>query len=173
MITPTTVAGGSQNSASTPVTFSASGGTAPYTWALASGALPVGMSFNPATQTLSGTPSASGTFTFALSATDASGFVGAATYSFAVAALTPPTISNVADVSTAEDTATSAIAFTLSDAQTAAAALTVTATSSNQTLVPDATLALGGSGANRTLTAHRHRRERCAHHLRCRRPRDR
>lgn len=37
-------------------TLAASGGTAPYTWALAQGSLPPGLSFDPARATLSGTP---------------------------------------------------------------------------------------------------------------------
>ena len=65
---------------------------------------------------------------------------------------TAPTISNVADQSTDEDTATGAIPFTVGDAQTAAGALAVTASSSNTALVPNANIVLGGSGANRTIT---------------------
>ena len=42
--------------------------------------------------------------------------------------------------------------FTIGDAETAAASLTVSGTSSNQTLVPNANIVFGGSGANRTVT---------------------
>lgn len=66
---------------------------------------------------------------------------------------TVPTISNVLDQSTTEDTPTAAIAFTVGDTQSALTDLVVTATSSNQTLVPNAGLVLGGSGAGRTVTA--------------------
>lgn len=65
---------------------------------------------------------------------------------------TPPSISNVEDQVTSEDTVTGAIAFTVSDTQTAAGSLVVTATSSNTTLVPNANVVLGGSGTNRTVT---------------------
>lgn len=65
---------------------------------------------------------------------------------------TPPTISNVTDQATSEDTPTSAIAFTVGDLQTAAGSLVVTASSSNSTLVPVSNIVLGGSGANRTVT---------------------
>ena len=44
------------------------------------------------------------------------------------------------------------MSFTIGDAETAATSLTLTATSSNQTLVPDANIVFGGSGANRTVT---------------------
>jgi hypothetical protein len=59
-----------------------------------------------------------------------------------------PSISNQI---TNEDTATSAIPFTISDPDTAAAILSMTATSHNQALIPDGSIQLGGSGANRTI----------------------
>ena len=62
-----------------------------------------------------------------------------------------PTISAIADQTPNEDTATGAIAFTVGDVETAAGSLTVTATSGNQTLVPDGNITLGGSGASRTI----------------------
>lgn len=55
----------------------ASGGTAPYTYAVASGALPPGLSLNASTGSLSGTPTASGSFTFSVRATDSSSGAGA------------------------------------------------------------------------------------------------
>lgn len=63
-----------------------------------------------------------------------------------------PTISNIADQSVAFQTPTGAIAFTVGDTETPAADLVVTATSSNQPLVPNGGIVLGGSGANRTIT---------------------
>lgn len=63
-----------------------------------------------------------------------------------------PTISAIADQATSQNVATAAIPFTVGDAQTAASALIVTAVSSNQTLVPNAAVTLGGSGASRTVT---------------------
>jgi len=65
---------------------------------------------------------------------------------------TPPTISNIGNQTTTTGTATAPLAFTVGDAQTAAGSLTVTASSSNTTLVPASGLLLGGSGANRTVT---------------------
>ena len=41
--------------------------------------------------------------------------------------------------------------FTVSDVETDAASLLVTASSSDQTLLPDGNIVLGGSGANRTV----------------------
>ncbi len=63
----------------------------------------------------------------------------------------PPTISNITDKTTNEDTATGAIPFTVGDVELNPANLTVTATSSDTTLVPAGNIALGGAGANRTI----------------------
>ena len=64
---------------------------------------------------------------------------------------TPPTISNITDKTTNEDTATGDIPFTVGDAESNIDYLTITATSSNTALVPDENIFLGGSGANRTI----------------------
>ena len=63
-----------------------------------------------------------------------------------------PTISNITDRSVAGGTSSGAIAFTIGDVETSAASLTVSASSSNQTLVPSSAIVLGGSGSSRTIT---------------------
>jgi len=70
---------------------------------------------------------------------------------FAATGNTPPTISTVADQNIAANTSTAAQAFTVNDSETPVANLTVAAVSSNTTLVPNANIALGGSGGNRTV----------------------
>lgn len=65
-------------------TITASGGTAPYTFAIAGGALPAGLSLNPATGLISGTPLVSGIFNVTIRATDAAGCQGARTYELAI-----------------------------------------------------------------------------------------
>jgi hypothetical protein len=65
---------------------------------------------------------------------------------------TAPTISAIADQTTPEDTPTGPIAFTVGDAETAPGSLSVRAVSSDPTILADAGIAFGGSGANRTLT---------------------
>ena len=62
-----------------------------------------------------------------------------------------PTTTAIADQTPNEDTATGPIAFTVGDVETAAGSLIITATSNDQTLVPDANITLGGSGMNRTI----------------------
>ncbi|MDO7851691.1 putative Ig domain-containing protein [Hymenobacter convexus] len=73
-LTPNTLLNGTQGTAYSQ-TLTASGGTAPYSYALISGALPTGLSLTG--NTISGIPSASGTFNFTVAATDASTGAGA------------------------------------------------------------------------------------------------
>lgn len=64
----------------------------------------------------------------------------------------PPAISDVANLTLDEDQTSDAVGFTIADADTDLGALTVIAESTNQTLIPNASLILGGSGGNRTIT---------------------
>ncbi|GAB3255781.1 putative Ig domain-containing protein [Chitinimonas naiadis] len=79
-------------------TVSASGGSAPYTFAVSAGSLPLGLNLNVTTGVVSGTPTAAGTANFTVQATDANHFVGTRVYSFTVAAPTiavaPASLSN-------------------------------------------------------------------------------
>lgn len=63
-----------------------------------------------------------------------------------------PTISTIGDQVIGQGTATSAIAFTIDDAEDAESALTLGKSSSNLTLVPLNGITFGGSGASRTVT---------------------
>ena len=69
-----------------------------------------------------------------------------------VAVNSAPTITAIADLGIVQDTSTGAIPFTIGDPDSAIGSLNVGATSSDQTVVPDANIALGGSGASRTIT---------------------
>lgn len=52
--------------------FSANGGTSPYTWTLQSGSLPPGVAFNGSTGSLSGMPTTAGSYTLIVQAKDSS-----------------------------------------------------------------------------------------------------
>jgi len=54
-------------------TLAASGGTAPYSWAITNGALPAGLSLAASSGAISGTPTAAGTSSFAAQVTDSQG----------------------------------------------------------------------------------------------------
>ena len=64
-----TLTAGAQTVAYGPVAFTATGGTGPYTYAVTGGALPGGLTLSTG-GSLSGTPTASGTFSFTVTATD-------------------------------------------------------------------------------------------------------
>jgi len=108
-----------------------------------------------ASRTLSLTPAAnaSGSATITLTLMDASGATATDTFVVTVTAVNDlPTISDVADQSTAEDLAISGIPVTVGDVETPAADLTVTATSSNIALFPTGSIVVSGTGASRTLS---------------------
>jgi len=64
---------------------------------------------------------------------------------------TAPTLSTLTNVYTVSNTAFAPISFNISDAEESADLLTVTATSSDQTVIPDANLNVTAAGADRTL----------------------
>ncbi len=93
----TALAGGTLGTPYSAAITPASGGTAPYAYAVTVGALPGGLNLNTATGAITGTPSALGTFNFSITATDSSTGTGPYTatraYSIVVVAV-PPTASN-------------------------------------------------------------------------------
>lgn len=95
-ITPPTLPDGSVGTLYTQ-TLTATGGAGPYTFSLASGALPTGLSISPAGN-LTGTPSAAGVFNFTISAQDSGGCVGVQSYTITTTcpaiALSPATLPN-------------------------------------------------------------------------------
>jgi hypothetical protein len=64
---------------------------------------------------------------------------------------TPPTPTAIPNQSIQEDTSSAPISFTISDAETSATDLSVSAQSSNPVLVPNNNITFGGTGSNRTL----------------------
>ena len=78
-----------QMGAAYQATLSASGGTTPYSWSLASGSLPAGLSLNSASGVISGTPSASGTSSFTVQVTDSASKAAQQPLSIAISASSP------------------------------------------------------------------------------------
>jgi hypothetical protein len=85
-------AGGTQNTIYSG-NLTASGGTAPYTYAISSGSLPPGLSISPATGAITGTPTTSGSYSFTASAVDAKNDTDTASCSLSISAVsnTPTT----------------------------------------------------------------------------------
>jgi len=65
---------------------------------------------------------------------------------------TPPVISAIANQSTTQDVAIAAIPFTISDQESPASSLTLSASSSNPTLIPTGNIVFGGSDGDRTVS---------------------
>jgi len=106
-----------------------------------------------ANRTITVTPAANhaGTTTITLTVSDGS-LTASTTFVLTVTGVQgAPAISAMANQTTNEDTSTPAQPFTIGDVDTAASNLTVSGSSSNTTLVPNANVAFGGSGANRTV----------------------
>ncbi len=71
-------------------TLAASGGLTPYTWSIMAGALPGGLTLNTGTGVISGTPNASGTFSFIVEVTDDCTQTATAGLSITIAAAPAP-----------------------------------------------------------------------------------
>ncbi|MFN8023531.1 MAG: collagen-binding domain-containing protein [Acidimicrobiales bacterium] len=87
--TPSSLAAGQVGTAYTSVTFTASGGLAPYTWSASN--LHTGLSLSSA-GVLSGTPTSNGTRTVTVTVTDAGGVSSSRTYGLTVNGAVCPTI---------------------------------------------------------------------------------
>jgi hypothetical protein len=99
-VSPTSLAAATVNTAYS-ATVSATGGSGSYTFAVSSGSLPSWLTLNSTTGVLSGTPTATGTWTFTIKATDgnSSSLSGSAAYTLTASAatnltITPPTLAN-------------------------------------------------------------------------------
>ncbi|HSM51820.1 MAG TPA: IPTL-CTERM sorting domain-containing protein [Thermoanaerobaculia bacterium] len=66
-------------------TVSATGGAEPYTYDVTSGALPTGLTIDPATGAITGVPTEVGDFVFVITATDANGCPGSMSYAVSIA----------------------------------------------------------------------------------------
>ena len=97
-VTTTTLASGTLGTAYSR-TVAATGGTGSYTWAVTAGSLPTGLSLGSGNGTISGTPTAAGTFTFTVRATDGASRTGSASLSITVAAALPGTFNKTSPTS--------------------------------------------------------------------------
>jgi uncharacterized protein YhjY with autotransporter beta-barrel domain len=115
--------------------ITAAGGTAPYTYSISVGSLPAGLTLNSSSGLISGTPTAGGTASFTLRATDSSTGTGAPfsvtqAFSFTVAAPTlAAPIAGAKNVTAAYNTATT---ISLSSVLTGGAAVSLTVVSGPQ-----------------------------------------
>jgi hypothetical protein len=101
-VAPATLPNGTQSTAYSQ-TLTASGGTAPYRFTITAGALPTGLTL-ASTGTLAGTPTASGSFNFTVTAADASAvpgpYSGTRSYTLTIAAPAVTAVTWIGAVST-------------------------------------------------------------------------
>ncbi|MSU60946.1 MAG: VCBS repeat-containing protein, partial [Pedosphaera sp.] len=105
------------------------------------------------TVTVSPATGQEGTTTITVTVKDTEGQTGTRAFVFATAIPQndAPTITAISNQTTTPGQSTAQISFTVADKETAASLLLVTSSSSNKTLVPDANVFLGGTGATRTV----------------------
>lgn len=80
-------------------TITAGGGSSPYTFQITAGVLPTGLSLNGTTGVISGTPTATGTSSVTIQATDSYSYVGSTTFSLTISTQTTGGASNYGYVS--------------------------------------------------------------------------
>jgi uncharacterized protein YhjY with autotransporter beta-barrel domain len=132
---PTALAGGTLGAAYSSAITPASGGTAPYAYAVTAGALPGGLTLNASTGAITGTPSALGTFNFSITATDSSTGTGpyTATQAYAITVIdVPPTAAN-SSLTVAYNAPATNVPLTLGGG--AATSLTITVPPTNGTAI--------------------------------------
>lgn len=98
-------------------------------------------------------PNATGSATVTLTVTDGSAGQAQSSFVFTVDPVNDlPSITAISNQTFAEGASTPSLAFTVGDIETAPGSLTVTATSSNTTLIPLGNIVFGGSGTARNVT---------------------
>jgi uncharacterized protein YhjY with autotransporter beta-barrel domain len=146
-ITPTTLPDGTQGAAYSQ-TLGATGGTAPYTYAISAGSLPAGLSLNTSTGVISGTPSTSGTSNLTVTATDANSATGSRAYSLVINGLAP--VANAVSATVAANSSANPITLNITggaatSVAVASAASHGTATASGTSITYTPTAGFSGS----------------------------
>jgi hypothetical protein len=77
------------------LTLTGAGGTAPYSWSIVAGSLPTGLSLNPFTGIVSGSPTTLGTFTYNVQLADNAGSKAVKTFNTSILATLPTALSVV------------------------------------------------------------------------------
>ena len=76
-------------------TLTASGGTTPYTWSIPSGTLPSGLTLNSNSGIISGTPTATGTFSFVAQVSDAGSPIETTTKPLSITIISVPLVTTI------------------------------------------------------------------------------
>ncbi|ENY80937.1 hemagglutinin-like protein [Sphingopyxis sp. MC1] len=137
----TPLAAGQVGTAYSATITAASGGTAPYGYAVTGGSLPGGVTLDPATGSLSGTPTAAGSFSFRITATDSS--TGSGPYSafndYAIDIAVAPPVANAVSATIGYGSGSTGVTLSLSGGAATSVAIVTppshgTATASGTTI---------------------------------------
>ena len=79
-------------------TLSAAGGLPPYAWSMTSGSLPPGLTVQPGTATISGTPLAAGSFNFSVVVSDSASPKAAVVLNLNILVVTPESVPHISTV---------------------------------------------------------------------------
>jgi alpha-tubulin suppressor-like RCC1 family protein/sugar lactone lactonase YvrE/uncharacterized protein YfcZ (UPF0381/DUF406 family) len=94
-----------------------------------------------------------GSATVTIIATDAGGLTDSDSFSIDITEVNDaPTVTSISSLSLTENASSSAITFTITDLESNATDLTVTASSSNTSLVDNSNIVIGGTDASRTIS---------------------
>jgi large repetitive protein len=121
----TSLAGGSVGTGYSASITAASGGTAPYSYAVTAGAMPGGLTLSAASGAITGTPSAAGTFNFSITATDSSTGTGpyTATQSYSITVIDLPPIANASSLTVAYNAAATPVTLNITGGTPTAVAI--------------------------------------------------
>ena len=127
---PTTLPDGTLGAAYSATLNAASGGTAPYGYAITAGALPTGLTLNASTGEIGGTPSALGTFNFSITATDSSTGTGpyTTTQAYAITIIDVPPVANPVSATVAYDSSANPITLNITGGAATSVAIASAAT---------------------------------------------
>ncbi len=139
LLPATPLAGGTLGAAYSAAITPASGGIAPYSYAVTAGALPGGLNLNAATGAVTGTPSALGTFNFSITATDSSTGTGpyTATQSYSIVVIDVPPVANAVASTVAYNAAATPVTLNITGGT--AASVAVATPASNGTAIATGT----------------------------------
>ncbi|MFC0588208.1 putative Ig domain-containing protein [Novosphingobium aquiterrae] len=138
---PTSLPGGTDGVSYSASITPASGGTAPYSYAITAGALPGGLALSPSSGAITGTPTATDTFNFSVSATDSSTGSGpyTATQSYSIAIAIAAPVAGNSNLTVAYNAASTNVPLSLSGGPAASLAIT-TAPSHGSAVVSGTTI---------------------------------
>lgn len=121
----TTLAGGTLGAAYSDAITGASGGIAPYSYAVTAGALPGGLTLDTASGAITGTPNAIGSFNFSVTATDSSSGTGpyTATQSYSIEVSDQAPVANAVSATVPYDAAATNVALNISGGAPASVAV--------------------------------------------------